>query len=56
MEGNLGFWIPRHGFRIQALDSDSLSWITNSKPQDSEFPKFPGLPDMGRQGELNKRL
>ena len=66
MEGNHGLWIPRHGFRIQVLDSgflvggnwipDSLSWITNSKPQDSEFHKFPGLPDMGRQGELNKRL
>ena len=25
MKGNLEFWIPRHGFRIQVLDSDSLS-------------------------------
>ena len=25
VEGNHGLWIPRHGFRIQVLDSDSLS-------------------------------
>ena len=61
MEGNLGFWIPDPGTGFGFLVGgnwipDSLSWITNSKPQDSEFHKFPGLPDMGHQGELNKRL
>ena len=44
------------GARYWIRIPDSLSWITNSKPQDSEFHKFPGLPDMGHQRELNKRL
>ena len=55
IQGSLGFWIPRHGFRIHVLESrifvrgtwisySICSWIPDSKAQDSWIPraKFPG--------------
>ena len=47
IQDSLGLWTLRCGFRI-SIDSgipDALSWITDSKVQDSGFHKqaFPGI-------------
>ena len=63
IQGSLGFWIPRHGFRIHVLESrifvcgtwisySIFSWIPDSKVRN---PGFHGqnFPDQDSTSECN---